>query len=434
VIKVTDLLVNKTDTLGGTIWASPSKSSTHRALIATSLAEGNSEIEKPLMSDDTLATINACRLIGAKIYKRTDEELLIRGVSSPATPHNIVDCRNSASTIRFFTPICALAEGISVLTGGESLRNRPMEFLLKALEQLGVKCYSTLMNGFPPIVVFGGGIEGGRAEIRGDVSSQFISGLLIAAPKANNDTEICLLTDLESKPYVDMTLDILKKHSIKVEVDSKYKRFYIPSGQEYNSFNHYIEGDYSSAAFPLVAAAITNSNLRVKNLMKNSIQGDRLILNILADSGVRVKTEKTDVEINGFVGSLKPIIVDLKDNPDLVPISVVLACIAEDQSIIHGIRRLRFKESDRIASMIAELTKMGADIKIVGDSLKIFGNSRLHGAEMDSHQDHRIAMACTIAALNADSSSIIRGIECISKSYPNFIKDMRSIGADLVEK
>ncbi len=432
-IKLTDLLVTKTNTLEGAIWASPSKSTTHRTLVAASLSEGNSEIEEPLISDDTLATINACRLIGAEIHQEMDK-ILVCGVSNPRTPPDVIDCRDSGSTMRFFTPICALVEGISVLTGGDSLRNRPMKLLLDALKQLGVKCYSTRMNGSPPIVVFGGGIDGGRAEIRGDVSSQFISGLLFAAPKAKNDTEIHITTELESKPYVNITLDILKKHSIDIEANSEFTRFFVPSEQEYLPFNHHIEGDYSSAAFPLVAAAIMNSNLRVKNLLEDSLQGDRFILNILSDSGICVNTERTYVEISGFVDSLKPFVVNLRDYPDLIPISVVLACKAEGQSVIHGTRRLRFKESDRISSMIAELTKMGADINIIGDSLRISGNRRLCGAELDSHQDHRIAMACTIAALAAEGSSLIRGVECISKSYPNFIKDMCSIGADLVEK
>lgn len=426
------LIIRGGATLSGSVKAPASKAHTHRTVIAASLASGESRINNALFCDDTLATINACRMLGAEIRVSEDGILEIRGDPKPKTPEDIINCGESGSTIRFITPICALADGISVLTGNESLRRRPMGPLLDALWQLGVKCYSTRGDGRPPIIVFGGGIRGGRAEVRGDVSSQFISGLLFATPMARNDTHICLSTPLESKPYVDITINILMKHGVKVY--SSESLFYVPSNQEYKPYNHAIEGDYSSAAFLLAAAAITGSHIRVENLLKDSLQGDRRIVSILDDMGVIVDVGSDYVAVRGVEGCLKPINVDMRDNPDLVPICAVLACFAKGTSTISGVRRLRFKESDRVEALLSELTKMGADIRFLGDSLIIYGGRRIRGAEIDPHRDHRIAMACAIAALGADGETVIHGAECISKSYPNFISDMRLLGADIIER
>ena len=427
-----DLIIRGKVSLSGSVKAPPSKSHTHRAIIASALSEGISEIRNPLICDDTLATIRACRMLGAEITSFPNETLKVSGFPKPKTPENVIDCGNSGSTLRFITPICALAEGISVLTGGESLRKRPMGPLLEALNQLGVRCYSTRMNGFPPIIVFGGGIRGGRAVIRGDVSSQFISGLLFAAPMADNDVEIILSTPLESKPYVNITLDTIRKHGVEAEFSTNI--FHIPSGQKYKSYNHLIEGDYSSAAFLLAAATITNSHVRIENLAKNSLQGDRIITKILDKVGAHVNIGENFVEVKGAEEKLNPFNIDMRNNPDLVPVCAVLACVANGKSIIQGVRRLRFKESDRIESLTSELSKMGADIRFLDNKLIIYGGKDLHGAEINPRKDHRIAMACMIAALKARGETIIHNAECINKSYPNFVKDMRSLGVEILER
>ncbi|MBS7605869.1 MAG: 3-phosphoshikimate 1-carboxyvinyltransferase [Candidatus Bathyarchaeia archaeon] len=429
-----ELIVKGGASLYGSIRAPSSKAHTHRAIIASSLSRGESMIYSALLCDDTMATINACRMLGADVEIIISDkcDIRVKGLPKPKTPENVIDCGDSGSTIRFITPVCALTNGISVLTGGESLRRRPMGPLLDALSQLGVKCYSARGDGRPPIIVFGGGIRGGRAEIRGDVSSQFISGLLFATPMANNDTYINLLTPLESKPYVDITLNILEKHGI--EVIPFEDQFYVPCGQEYKSYSHVIEGDYSSASFLLAAAAITRSSVMVENLLKDTLQGDRRIINILSDMGVMVNCGADYVEVKGVDGDLRPISIDMRDNPDLVPVCTALACFAKGKTTINGIRRLRFKESDRAKALLSELGKMGALIRVLNDSLVIEGEGRLHGAIIDSHKDHRIIMACTIAALGAEGETIIRDAEYISKSYPNFIRDMRLLGAEIIER
>ena len=430
---LTDLIVEKTEALTGTVTAPPSKAHTHRALIAASLSDGQSRIRNPLICDDTLATTNGCTMLGARISKGEDY-FKVEGVPKPNTPDNIIDCGESGATIRFLTPICALVEGISVLTGGRSLRRRPMQPLLDALTQLGVRCHSSRFDGFPPIIIFGGGIKGGKAAIRGDISSQFISGLLLATPLAEKETELLLTTHLESKPYVDITLDVLLKHRIELAFQPDYRRFRIPPTQTYMPFDHNIEGDYSSSAFLLAAAILTNSNLKIKGLKTETVQGDRAILNILGKMGANIEAYEDCIEIEGCVQDLGGTEVDLRDNPDLVPVCAAVASFACGRTVIRGVKRLRFKESDRISSLSSELAKLGVKVKALDDQLLIEGVERAKGAELDSHSDHRIAMACAVAALRTEGKTVIHGIECISKSYPNFVKDLLSLGGNVIER
>jgi len=421
--------VRKTEELEGTIQAPPSKAYTHRTLIASSLAEGRSTIENALICEDTVATAEACSMLGAEI-REVKSGFTVEGTPKPKTPEDVIHCRDSGSTIRFATPVCALADGISVLTGNEGLRRRPMEPLLAALRQLGVRCYSAQADGRPPVVVFGGGIGGGVSSIRGDVSSQFISGLLFGTPKAESDTEIVVTTQLESKPYVAVTLAVLRDHGVEVRPSSGYRRFTVPCGQDYLPFNHTIEGDYSSAAFLLAAASITESQVKITGLPKETLQGDRLIVKVLRDMGARVEVGEDYVKVQGEPQSLKGIKIDALDVPDLAPVCAALACLARGRTVISGGRRLRFKESNRVASLSSELGKLGGRITESEDDLVIEGGGRLHGAEVDSHNDHRVAMACAVAALGAEGSTVIHGIECVNKSYPNFVKDLRSLGGE----
>ncbi|RLI04764.1 3-phosphoshikimate 1-carboxyvinyltransferase [Candidatus Bathyarchaeota archaeon] len=432
--RLTDIIVKETPSLEGIVKAPPSKSFTHRAFIASTLSPGVSVIKDPLICDDTLATLDACRMLGAKIRQKEAGIFEIQGRSKPLTPEDVINCRDSASTIRFLTPVCALAEGISVLTGGESLRRRPIGPLLDAMRQLGIRCYSTRGDGCPPVVVFGGGIKGGRASIRGDVSSQFVSGLLFATPMAQGDTDIEMTTALESKPYVEITMSILRSHGIEVEADPDFRSFHVPCDQRYAPSNHMIEGDYSSAAFLLAAAAITDSKIRVTNLREDSLQGDRIIVSLLKKMGVKIGVGKNFVEVEGAETHLQPFDADLRDNPDLVPVCAAVACFAYGRSVIRGVKRLRFKESDRVAALLGELTKMGVKIRFVNDAIEIESDGRPHGADLSSHDDHRIAMACIVSALGAEGKSVIRGVECINKSYPNFVTNIISLGAEIVER
>ena len=429
---LTDLIVKGTETLSGFVQAPPSKAHTHRSLVAASLSEGRSIIKNPLICDDTVATINSCRMLGAKVSHDKDA-FIVDGVSKPETPENIIDCGESGSTIRFLTPVCALAEGISILTGSESLRKRPMKPLLEALKQLGVNCYSARSDGFPPIIVFGGGIKGGEVTIRGDVSSQYISGLLFATPMAEDKTQIDVTTQLESKPYIAMTLDVLYRHGVRVDSEFDYRRFSVPPDQRYAPFDHTIEGDYSSAAFLMAAAAITNSRIRISGLKRETLQGDKAIVSILKDMSALVDVGDDYVDVRGAEHGLKGINLDLSDNPDLVPVCVALSSSAQGRTSISGVKRLRFKESDRILSLSSELRKMGIRVIALDDQLIVEGG-KPRGAELSSHRDHRIAMVCVVAALRTEGTSLVHGIECITKSYPKFVEDLRMLGGDVIER
>ena len=422
-----DVTVENTDHLDGVVSAPPSKAYTHRMLIAASLSNGTSKIFNPLISDDTQATLEAVKALGAKTELH-ENYWTVHGQETLKTPDQPIDCRESGSTLRFMIPVAALAPGHSTFLFGASFERRPVAPLLESLKELGVE--STIQRNNSSVMVRGGGIRGGKTSIRGDISSQFISGLLFACPKANEDTEIAVTTKLESKGYVEMTFEVLVEHGLEGAVNPELSCLWIPSNQSYRPCDHTVPGDFSSAAFLLAAAAVTSSRVTVKNLEYQTAQGDRAIVSILEEMDAAVKIRDNSVEVDG--GQLVGVDIDAKDIPDLVPVCAVLACYAEGRSEIYNAKRLRYKESDRLDSISTELKKMGADIVVNEDGLTINGSSGLHGATIDPHNDHRIAMACAVAALGAVGETKIQNVECINKSYPQFFSDLRVLGANVV--
>jgi 3-phosphoshikimate 1-carboxyvinyltransferase len=423
-----DVVVGGASNLEGAVSAPPSKAYTHRMLIASLLSKGTSKIVNPLVSDDTLATLEAVKAFGAKMESH-ENCWIIHGQEKLKTPTHPIDCGESGSTLRFMIPVAALAPKTSTLRFSASFEKRPVAPLLESLNELGVDSAVRQGNG-SAVEVCGGGIRGGKTSIRGDVSSQFISGMLFACPKAEEDTEITVSTPLESKGYVEMTMEVLIEHGIEGAVAPELSRLWIPSNQAYRACDHVVPGDFSSAAFLLAAAAVTSSKVTIENLGCQTAQGDRAIVCILEDMGATVEVEENSVTVEG--GQLVAVDVDAKDIPDLVPVCAVLACYAEGTSEIYDAKRLRYKESDRLDSICAELRKMGADICVKEDGLTINGSSALHGAAIDPHNDHRIAMACAVAALGAKGKTKIQNVECINKSYPQFFNDLRVLGADVV--
>ncbi len=421
---MTNVVVKPVKALKGEIEAPPSKSYTHRVLIAALLSNGKTVIDKPLISDDTLTTLEAIKAFGAHVEQKNgfwevEGQLLLK------TPEKPINCRESGTTLRFMIPVAALAQGKTTFIMGPSLSKRPIRPQLQCLGDLGVKTQCNPSS----VVVYGGGINGGKTALRGDISSQFISGLLFACPRSKRDTEISIMNPVESKGYINMTVEVLCRHSVAVEISKDYTGIKIPGGQDYKPFNHKVPGDFSSAAYMLAAAAITSSKIRVHNLDYTSKQGDKAILQILRQAGVDVHVEENFVEVQGSIGNA--INIDARDIPDLVPPCTAIACYAKGRSEIHNARRLRYKESDRLAALYMEFRKMGADITVKGDSLIIKGPCKLHGAVVDSHNDHRIAMACAVAALGAKGNSTILNAECVSKSYPKFFRDLSMLGADI---
>jgi len=422
-----EVTVENTNHLEGVVSAPPSKAYTHRMLIASLLSNGTSKICNPLVSDDTQATLHAIKALGAETELH-ENCWTIHGQESLKAPDRPIDCRESGSTLRFMISVAALAPGPSSFNFGASFEKRPVAPLLESLKELGVE--SAVQRNGSSVEVCGGGIRGGKTSIRGDISSQFISGLLFACPKAKEDTEITVTTMLESKGYVEMTMEILAKHGVKASVASDFSRLWIPSNQSYRPCDHEVPGDFSSAAFLLAAAAVTSSRVTVKNLDYQTTQGDKTILDILEKMDSAVNVEDKFVEVEG--NQLTAVDVDAKDIPDLVPVCTVLACYAEGTSEIYNAKRLRYKESDRLGSLYTELKKMGADIVMKEDGLTIKGSCAMHGASVNPHNDHRIAMACAVAALGARGETKIQNVECIKKSYPLFFSDLRLLGANVV--
>ncbi|MCS7097962.1 MAG: 3-phosphoshikimate 1-carboxyvinyltransferase, partial [Candidatus Methanomethyliaceae archaeon] len=312
----------------------------------------------------------------------------------------------------------------TVLTGDETLRKRPVGELLNSLNSLGVKCYSTKGNGLPPVVVMGGGIEGGRAYIRGDVSSQFISALLISCTKAKNDTILNIIKPIFSKNYIEMSLKVLS--SFGADIEKTEEGFLIKGNQKLTPCDFVVEGDYSSAAF-LIAAGLLMGDVSIEGLNFQSLQGDRRIIEILNSMGGEI--EISNGILRARKSKLNGLILDMNDVPDLVPIIAVVATQADGTTIIKGIERLRLKESDRIITTTNMLRAFGAMVNIHENTIIIHGPSSLKAAKINPFNDHRIAMASAIASLIAKGESIIENAECVSKSYPSFFDDLKSLGA-----
>ncbi|MCW4015552.1 MAG: 3-phosphoshikimate 1-carboxyvinyltransferase [Candidatus Bathyarchaeota archaeon] len=422
-----DVTVGNTKHLAGVVSAPPSKAYTHRMLIASLLSDGTSKIFNPLISDDTKATLEAVKALGAKT-ELNENCWTVHGQQTLKTPDHPINCKESGSTLRFMIPVAALAPKSSLLLFDAPFKRRPIEPLLESLKQVGVE--SSVQSDGSSVLVHGGGICGGKTSIRGDVSSQFISGLLFACPKAKEDTEISVTTPLESRGYVEMTLEVLVEHGIEGSVNHDLSKLGISANQAYTPCDHTVPGDFSSAAFLLASAAVTSSKVTVKNLDYTTCQGDKSILGILQEMGATVKVGDDSVMLEG--GELFGVDIDAKDIPDLVPVCAVLACYASDRSEIYNAKRLRYKESDRLDSVSTELKKMGADIIVNEDGLTINGGGQLRGTTINPHNDHRIAMACAVAALGAKGETKIQDVECINKSYPQFFSDLRALGADVV--
>ncbi len=378
-------------------------------------------MKRPLISADTKATINASEAFGAKIS--LNDEVNITGVSNkPKTPEDVINVLNSGTTLRFCSAVAALTEG-AVLTGDASIRTRPNGPLLSSLSELGADAFSIRGNGKAPLVIKGK-MRGGTAHLDGGVSSQFLSALLIAAPLAESDTKIIIEGDLKSRPYAEITLDMLADAGVRVE--AKPQEFFVPGGQSYGLKSYTIPGDFSSASYPLAAAAVTGSEVTVKGVLP-SRQGDSAIIDILGRMGAKVTWDKElgDLKIKGE--ELQGVEVDASRTPDLVPTIAVLGAVARGKTVVKNAEHVRHKETDRLHAMAVELSKMGADIRERPDGLEITGG-KLHGASVHGYHDHRIVMALTVAGFVAGGTRIDTA-EAVDVSYPGFFDQMKGMGA-----
>lgn len=407
--------------LKGTVKAPSSKSYTLRGLMCAALAEGTSDIVYPLIAEDTTAAAEVLAKTGAGIMKQSDLWKISGG--NLREPDSELYCSDSAATLRFMTAICSTIPGNCRLTAGRYLSNRPVGDLIDALRQLGVDCSSN--NGLPPVEVTGNTLRGGTAIIPGNVSSQYVSALLIAAPLAEKTVAVILSTDLDSKPYVAMTLECLNKFGIEVEA-SKEMRYFVVTPQRYRPARYIVEGDWSSASYFLAMGAVSGE-VTVTNLNPQSLQGDKVILDFLKSMGAGVEVNRNNVTVKK--GKLRGIEADLEDCIDLLPTMAVLAAMANGNSEFTGISRARLKESDRVAAVRDGLERMGLTTKEGADRLVIEG-SVPQGAVIDSRADHRIAMAFSVLGLIA-GDTVIEGAECVGKTFPGFWDTLRSIGGEV---
>lgn len=410
--------------LEGTIEAPGSKSYTHRALVAASLAEGVSKISRPVFCDDTEVTIDMCNRFGAQIVKR-GVDLEVEGFGKHILNPPELKLGESGTTLRFAIALSTLVDGVvNLRTDPKStLTNRPSSGLIDALTSLGAEIESN--GSCLPIKIKGAKMKGGKIEVSGKASSQFISALLFIAPMTEEGLEIKVVGGMKSRPYVEITIDILKCAGIKVSKSKDFTLFKVKP-QEYRPFNFTVPGDYSSAAPLMCAALATGSEITVTNLMKDK-QGDRAVLDILKKMGAKVSVGKGRVTVSRK--KLKGIELEGRDTPDLIPPLAGLACFCSGKSRFYDISHLRKKESDRISELSAELKKIGAKVKEKEGEFVVTPGKVRH-AIIDTHNDHRIAMALTVVGLGGKGITLLNP-NSVKKSYPEFFRDLKVLGAKI---
>jgi 3-phosphoshikimate 1-carboxyvinyltransferase len=399
-----------------------SKSYTHRALIVSALADGESVLRNTLRSEDTEHTVQGLKKFGVPVFEEGNLlRVLGKGGKLEAAGVKIY-AGNSGTSMRFLTALAALKEGRTLLDGSERMRERPIGGLLDGLVALGVKAYSQEGNGNPPVVVESQGLLGGVARIQGRESSQFFSALLMVAPYALGDVRLEVEGPLVSRPYVDITRDVMSSFGVDVQGE-EYRSFFIRAGQRYLPQEYLIEGDASNASYFLAAAAITRGKVRVENFRPESIQGDAGFLKILKKMGCEVTRGESFAEVRGK--ELQGIEVDMNPMPDVVPTLAVSAAFARGKTVIQNIGHLRLKESDRIGALAYELAKMGVKVEEGRDWLSVEGG-KARGTEIETHNDHRLAMSFALAGL-AIPGIKIKGERCVDKSFPEFWETLQKL-------
>lgn len=423
----------------GSARAPPSKSYTHRGILAAGYADG-AVVRNPLFSADTRATARAVEAYGGS-SERADADLEIEGFEGdPETPTDVIDCANSGTTMRLTAATGALVDGLAVLTGDSSLRSRPQGPLLDALEQLGPRAESTRDNGQAPLVV-GGGTDGGEVSIRGDVSSQYITGLLMAGAVTEDGIEIDLTTDLKSAPYVDITLEVLADFGIEADVlggdDSEIRAsgadgFRVAGGQTYapEGGEYHVPGDFSSMSYLLAVGALAAEDELVVEGAYPSAQGDSAIVSILERMGADIEWDRDAGRITVGRSDLRGIEVGVADTPDLLPTIATLGAAAEGTTRITDCEHVRLKETDRVAAMANELSKLGIDVEEREDELIVHGGD-IEAGTVAGYDDHRIIMSLAVAGVVADGETTIEAAEHVDVSFPEFFDVLAGLGVEI---
>lgn len=409
--------------LNGEVTIPSSKSTCHRALICAGLSNGISKIGNVFFSEDIDATSKAMESLGADIIKDTNS-LIVKGVEQLKVKNSVINCSESGSTLRFLIPIAAVTGEQVTFEGKGKLVERPLDPYYEIFDVLKIDYWN--IEGKLPLTI-NGKLKPGEYRIKGDISSQFISGLLFALPLLNGDSKIVITTEFESKPYVDLTMDMLKRFSIHVD-NKDYKEFIIKGNQKYIAADYKAEGDFSQAAFWLVAGTL-GANIECDGLNMNSLQGDKAVLDIIKSMGGEVVIEEGKVK--ALPRKTRGAIIDASQCPDIIPVLTVLAALSEGTTEIVNAARLRIKESDRLSAITSELNKVGADIEEREDGLIIRGKKALKGGSVSSWNDHRIAMSMAIASMKCEEPITINDADCVKKSYPEFWNHFKKLGGNI---
>ena len=400
-----------------TVTVPGSKSYTNRALLIAGLADGECRLEKPLVSDDTKYMIRALKAFGIPVQEEK-EAFLISGKGGKLSASNKdIFIGNAGTTMRFLTTFSALAPGKTRLDGDERMRERPLADLLDCLTQMGVKAVSANGNGCPPIDIEGGEVPGGEVQLAGDKSSQYLTSILLSAPYFKNDTCIHIQGDLTSKSYADITLDIMKTFGVHVDNES-YQRFKVKAGDRYKAQTYRVESDWSSASYFLAAGAVTGGEVTLTDINPHSVQGDAQFTSVLEKMGCLVEKKSHSLHIKG--NPLRGISINMNNMPDAVQTLAVTALFAEGETVIQGIGNLRIKETDRISALANELSRLGAEVE-TGEDFLIIRPGDYKGAEIETYNDHRMAMSFAVAGLKIPGICI-KNPKCVEKSFPDFFK------------
>ncbi|MCH4889984.1 3-phosphoshikimate 1-carboxyvinyltransferase [Acidaminobacter sp. JC074] len=419
-----NLKIKGGQSLKGEIQIPPSKSLSHRAIIASGLSKGG-RVDNLIQSQDIIATTQCMSQLGASFVKE-GHDYIVKGADFPlACSNNVFDCHESGSTLRFMIPIAMLSGEEVSFEGKGKLVTRPLDPFYDIFDKQGI---SYKHDGCLPLTVKGA-IKPGQFEIPGDISSQFITGLLYTLPLLNGDSQIKVTSDLESKGYIDLTIDVLRAFGIEIGND-KYETFTIKGNQTYTGRDYRVEGDFSQIAFWLVAGLL-NGDIKCLDMNPDSSQGDKEVLDIIQRMGGKLTMGSDFISVEK--SPTKATVIDASQCPDIIPVLTVLAAVTPGTTEVINAKRLRIKECDRLNAIATELNKLGADVEELEEGLIIKGKSSLKGGRVKGWNDHRIVMSMAVASLACREDVYIEGCEAINKSYPHFFEHFKTLGGTFDE-